>query len=166
MIKYMSIRIILVGICLILLSISSFSQVSDKVNKDFNKFAASVLNMSEFKDSTAIYTCKLQLIVDRNDPTRAVLSTNNSTVTEHIKGLNSLKNFDFRALMGEHKRVAFLIPIAVIITDSNHGKQCIDANTISDKLLTLLSDFKLDTKGLPIMQMFPLITTLDKKVYD
>lgn len=162
----MSIKIIAAGLWLTVFSMEVFGQVSDKSNKDFITYAAGILNFDEFEDSTAIYTCKLQLIVDRRNPSQAVLSTNDSTVTRYIKGLDSLKKFDFISLMGKHRRVAFQMPIAVIVSDSNYGKQCVNANIIADKLTTLHSAYKLSTEGLYVIEMFPLITTLDKKVYE
>lgn len=162
----MSIKILMLGLCLIIFSINVFSQVSNKRNEDFIAFSTGTLDLSEFKDSTAIYTCTLQLIIDRKKPSEAVLSTSDSIVSRYIKGLDSLKKFDFVSLMGKHRQVAFQIPIAVIVSASNYGKQCIDVHLIADKIRILNTDNKINSKDFAVIKMFPLIFTLDKKVYD
>ena len=133
---------------------------------NFIRLLANKLNFNRFKDSTAIYTCKVQIIVDRKRPSNLVLSTNDSTVIKNIKGLDSLKAIDFYPLMGKHTHVAFQLPIAVVVFSSNQENQTIDLNIVSDKILMLHYNNKLETGGVPVIHLFPHIVTLDKKVYD
>lgn len=165
--QHMSVKITMIGVCLILsTSQLIYGQVTEKINNDFISYAGSIIDPSQFKDSTAIYTCQLQLIVDRKNPLGALLSSNDTTVSRYLKHIETLKAFDFKGLMGNHERVCFRIPIAVTVIDSKYGKQSIDANSMS-KYISMLYIVPAHMKNkLHTIQMFPLIVTIDKKIYD
>ena len=144
----------------------SHGQVADSIGKAFITHTFGKLDYSQFKDSTALYTCRLQLIVFKDQKKTMQLSSNDTTISNQIKGLEVIKSFDFRRLIGKNNRVAFHIPVAVIVWGSKSTHQMIDAITIDNRINQLFYFQSSERDKIPTIQMSPLVISLDKKVYD
>jgi hypothetical protein len=162
----MSLKIILISIYLMISGKLLYGQVSQETNNEFNNYVRTLIDFSKFKDSTAIYTCQIQVIVDRDLTGGVVILSNDTSVFNKFIDIKAFKKFNFQKLMGNHHQVSFKVPIAIIISDSKYGKQNIDAWLLANRIAMLYSIPETMKSNLYSIQMFPLIVTVDKKVYN
>lgn len=160
---YTKLATLIIAFCLSFLA--SNAQTQDPDSKTFIDFLAANLKMSEFADSSALYTCKLSVTFDRKKPLETTITSNNPLVSNKIEGIDNIKNFNFKPWMGKNRRMIFHIPIVVIVSDSSKEKQCIEPHLISDKIVMLFAEHGKYLPNSGSITMFPLITLLDKKEY-
>jgi len=141
------------------------AQHADDEMTKFSRFAPGKLDFSQFPDSSAMYTCKLVFTVDKKNRFTSIIS-NDSTVSNRIKDINDLMQFDFSTLRGKKKSIVLQVPILVVILDSKKGKKQIDSHLIAEKIRMLYvdADSKYHIRPNSLL-MFPIMVTLDKTVY-
>ncbi|WP_432712199.1 hypothetical protein [Pedobacter sp.] len=129
-------------------------------------FVSKNLNTRLFEDSTALYTCNIQITVDSKNDFKPVVIASNPSVSDRILGINELTKYDYRRLIGKNKYVKFIIPLAVIILGSkDKNPRVIDA-WIDDKLANMFYGPIEDEEKRRLEYVGPIIFTSDRRVYN
>lgn len=122
------------------------------------------LKVDLLKDSDALYTINIQIVVDRRYSYKPIITSNNPTLFNKLKGLTFLQDYDYRPMMGNTERVKFIVPVGIIILGSKYGPKNIDIH-IMDKLSDIFYHQKEEDENTLIMYLPCYVISDDRKVY-
>jgi hypothetical protein len=153
------IRIVIVCLSLMLGYVQVFSQVSRLESREFIDYASDSFRDTEFKDSNALYTTIVQILVSKKHPEGTELTVTDSISNEVMLSIKKLINFDFKKLMAKNDQVAFQFPIAISIISSKEDGNAIAVWDLAPKIATMFNAEPLDNKGRHVILLSPLIYT-------
>lgn len=149
---------------LIFSSMYGYGQTPNEELEKFNHAIQNEIYSLPFQDSTAIYTCNIQISVDKKRGYTPVIKYSNRHVERLILGIHGLYSYDYRKLMGGSDYVKFILPVSIVILDKAGQKQ-IPAYII-DQLSDLFYQPIEEEEHRKIVYLSPIIRTLDKKKDD
>lgn len=162
----MRLKLTITLLAFILISLTASSQVTYKELARFFKFSSKNLNVSDpFRDSVAMYTCNIQITVESSNNFRPVISSTDTSVSNKIYNLDTLKFYDYKSMLGKDKKVKFILPISIIILDSKYEPKLLDAHDIFLKILKLFYYNKDKDDEYKIIHLNPIDVMVDKKTY-
>jgi hypothetical protein len=156
---------ILTATAFLLIELQAHSQIPHKERVDFMEFVSNNLNTGSFPDSTAFYTCNIQVTVDIKNDFKPIVIASNPLVSDMVGDINKLTKYDYRKLIGKNKYVKFIVPVAVIILGSKSTPRVIDA-WINDKLSNMFYQPIQDEENRKLEYVGPIIITADRRVYN
>lgn len=143
-----------------------FAQLPNEQNNKVINFMTNQINSHSFKDSTAVYTFNLRILIDRKSRIKPKITPSDSTFLKHFNSIDSLSKFNFRGIMPNKQTIQFILPIVIIVMGSENDKNRIYPRIMADKIATLYRYGKEFDYSLESRILFPLILAYDKKVYD
>lgn len=162
----MRLKITITVLAIILMSLTASSQVIYKELTRFFAFSSKNLNVSKhFKDSVAMYTCNIQITIENNNNFRPVISSTDTSVSNKIYNLDTLKFYDYKSMLGKDKKVKLVLPISIIILDSKYEPKLIDAHDVFHKMAKLFYFNEEKDVKYKIIHLNPIIIMVDKKSY-
>ena len=157
----------IIPLCLILLcSLEAFSQRQRLESREFINFASASFRATKFRDSNALYTMIVQILLDSRHPSKIQVSVTDTISAEVMKSIKTFKNFNFHPLMNNHSQVAFQFPIAILIGNSKDDRNPIELETLGSSIAKMFNFEPLDAKGFPVIELSPLNLTMSLKTYD
>lgn len=146
------------------ISLAGYGQTKDLKLKVITAYAIKCIELDSIKDSLALYTCNLQIRVEKKNSYIPIIIPSDTTAFNSIVGLNKLKNFDFKIFMGDEVEVKFILPVSVIILDSSYDPKKISAylNNKIDRLFY----YPPEDEKIKIIYVPPVIYMVDKKKYN
>ncbi len=111
-----------------------FGQPNMQLMNEFTALSNKYLKFDLFPDSTAMYTCNVEIVVGRGKKP-PIVTSNNLSVFKMLKGIDSLLlNYDFKRLMGKHRIVKFILPVCIVISDSSEGQKSLAPHNAIDNI--------------------------------
>lgn len=147
---------------------SVYSQTPHKERVKMLEFLSKHLDFGLFEDSTAFYTCNIQITLDHKNAYKPVLTVSNPKVSDMILGIYKLEKYDFKQLIGKNKYIKLIIPIGVTILGSRVDPPVrnVDAYQIREKALELFYHPIQEEENRKIEYLEPALWIIDKRVFD
>jgi len=161
----MSIKLITTFAMLALASITTYGQFNIKDLHSINEYAIKHIKNDSVPDLSALITCNLKIIVDKKRHYKPEIVPNNLSAFNKIKGLNSLTNFDFKAIMGNVNSAVFILPVSIIVLDTRYQREIL-LNTVYNEMSELFYYPKNNEAFKEYIHLPPILMMIDKKKYN
>lgn len=148
---------------LILFSVTAHAQSTLLEHEKFGRLLNRNVKVDLLPDSDVLLTLNIQITVNKNSKPR--ISSSDSLLFNKIGVLKFLENYNYTPLMGELRKVKFIVPIGLVVASSKYGPKSIDLH-ITNKLSNLFYNEKLQDADSRIIYLSSLMILVDKKVYD
>lgn len=142
--------------------ISGYSQTPADELEKFNQSFRKSINLSGFKDSTAIYTFNMQISLDKKRGYKPVIKSSNQFLEMRILGLSDLYSYDYKKMLAPGDTYTkFILPFSIVIIGSSDQKK-IPLHLINHIAGLFFYPIE-EEEHRKIVYLAPLIYTFDKK---